>query len=192
MPPFHRIFVALFFSLFALRLIFHVRARVWQRGQLTPEPWLAWIRGLVALPLFVVVGIYVFRPEVLAWADLPLPASLRWVGTAFSLLALGLLLWVHVTLDRNFSGDLRIRRGHTLVTTGPYRYVRHPMYSAFFLLLFGFLLLTANGFLGGVGLAMMGLVAALRTAREEQMLRDAFGDEYRQYAARTGRLLPRW
>jgi protein-S-isoprenylcysteine O-methyltransferase Ste14 len=190
--PFHAIFVLLFTALLAVRIGFHVRARVWQRERVTPEGrGMVWLRLLLALPTFAVVVVYLFRPQVLAWAALPLPASLRWTGTALSALAVGLLLWIHVTLDRNFSGELRIRRDHTLVTEGPYRYVRHPMYSAFVLLFTGFLLLTANGFIGGMSLATLALVIARRTPREEQMMIGAFGNQYRQYMARTGRFLPR-
>ncbi|MGH9557190.1 MAG: isoprenylcysteine carboxylmethyltransferase family protein [Terriglobales bacterium] len=190
--PFHALFVALFLALLAFRMGFHVRARVWQRERITPEAaWMLWLRLGLALPSFAVVVAYLFRPQVLAWAALPVPAAGRWLGAALSTLAVGLLLWIHLTLDRNFSGELRIRRDHTLVTTGPYRYVRHPMYSTFLLLFAGFLLLTANGFIGGAGLVMVGLVMAVRTSREEQMLLEAFGERYREYMARTGRFLPR-
>ncbi len=192
MQPFHGIFVVLFLTLLAFRVGFHIRARVWQRERVTPEGWMVWLRLLVALPVLAVVVVYMFRPQILSWAALPLPAPWRWLGAAISALAVGLLLWIHLALDRNFSGELRIRRDHTLVTTGPYRYVRHPMYSTFQFLFTGILLLTANGFVGGAGLLVVGLVMARRIEREEQMLLDAFGEDYRQYQARTGKFLPRW
>lgn len=149
------------------------------------------LRFLVGLPLLGVVVAYLFRPQILSWGELPLPAGMRWLGAAVSVLAVGLLVWIHVNLDRNFSGELRIRPDHRLVTTGPYRYVRHPMYSAFFLLFGGFLLLTANVLIGGFGLVVIGLVVAFRIAREERMLLQAFGEDYRRYQARAGRFLPR-
>ena len=85
---------------------------------------------------------------------------------------------------------LEIRETHRLVTRGVYRYVRHPMYSAFFLWAVAQALLLANWIAGPAGLAGFGTLFALRMPREERMMKEKFGDEYRAYEARTHRIVP--
>jgi protein-S-isoprenylcysteine O-methyltransferase Ste14 len=190
---FHLVFVFAFVSFFALRLYFHWRARTWQREERHPESGaIRLVRLFLVLPFLGLSVAYLFRPDILAFASLPLSDIWRWLGAVLTLAALPLAFWVHISLGRNFSTDLRIRPEHTLVTSGPYAYVRHPMYSVFFVLFTGFLLLTANIIIGGIGLPTLVLVMLVRIPREEQMLLATFGDQYRDYMQRTGRLLPRF
>jgi protein-S-isoprenylcysteine O-methyltransferase Ste14 len=80
---------------------------------------------------------------------------------------------------------------HELVTTGPYRWIRNPLYTAGALLLFGLGLVSASWVLGGV--AVLTIVAMRwRLTTEEAQLESRFGQKYRDYVARTGRFLPRW
>jgi len=134
--------------------------------------------------------VYVFSTWV-DFAHFSLPAELRWLGAAALLAGIGLLWWTHQALGRNWSGVLEIRKEHALVTRGPYRFVRHPMYSAFFVFGFGLLLLTANWLIAGVNLAAITWMYLVRAPDEERMLAEHFGDAYRQYMQGTGRLLPR-
>jgi protein-S-isoprenylcysteine O-methyltransferase Ste14 len=78
-----------------------------------------------------------------------------------------------------------------LVTSGPYRRIRHPIYTAFLLILGAPLLLSANWLIGGAWLAMTILEVTTRIRIEEAMMLSRFGDQYRAYMATTGRLLPR-
>jgi protein-S-isoprenylcysteine O-methyltransferase Ste14 len=94
------------------------------------------------------------------------------------------------SLGRNITDTVAIRKEHTLVTHGPYRWIRHPLYSFGFLLFVGFTLLTANWFIGLTGVCALTLLA-LRTPIEEAKLIEQFGDAYREYMKRTGRFLPR-
>jgi protein-S-isoprenylcysteine O-methyltransferase Ste14 len=94
-------------------------------------------------------------------------------------------------LGPNFSSTLILRDGHQLIQDGPYRLVRHPMYTSFMVMLTGLLLLSANWIVGGAAIGFVLLLMALRTPREERMLLSHFGDEYRRYMERTGRYLPR-
>src|SRR5207244_2384452 len=112
-------------------------------------------------------------------------------GTGLVVLGLLLLVWVHRALACNFSTTLRIRPDHTLVTSGPYHWVRHPMYTVFCLVFVGICLQTANGLLGGLGLSAIGIIMIVRTPLEEAQLVEKFGEEYRHYMQRTGRYLPR-
>jgi protein-S-isoprenylcysteine O-methyltransferase Ste14 len=189
---FHTVFV-LFFALTAvLRISFHRRSGA-HRERLHTErdgQAIGYLR-LLALPWFGVLFLYLFSPSSLAWAALPLPLGLRWAGVGLAVLSLALLFWVHRALDKNFSGTLRIRADHTLVTHGPYRWVRHPMYTVFLLNMLTMFLLSANALLGLLSFTLLSAIITLRIPREEAMLIEAFGDAYRAYQKRTGRLLPR-
>ncbi len=134
--------------------------------------------------------LYLLLPRTLAWAAVPVPAAVRWAGAALGCAALVLFAWVHRALGANYSWLLQLREGHTLVTSGPYRWVRHPMYTAFILLHMAAALLSANAFLGLTWLGGLALLLAGRVRREEAMLTEAFGTKYKAYMARTGRFLP--
>ncbi len=139
----------------------------------------------LAAPLF-----YLFSPW-LDFANYNLPGWLGWVGTAVFTLAL-LLLWrSHADLGRNWSAILRIRQEHTLVTNGVYRHVRHPMYTAHLLwaIAQGFLL--GNWLAGWVFLVLFIPFYLVRATKEEQMMLEQFGQEYRLYISRTGGIIPR-
>jgi protein-S-isoprenylcysteine O-methyltransferase Ste14 len=99
----------------------------------------------LGIPFMLVFFAYMFRPSLLAWAALPLPVWMRWSGVILGLTSLPLILWVQRALDANFSITLHVRDEHTLVTAGPYRWVRHPMYSVLYIHWIGIALITATG-----------------------------------------------
>ncbi|MGQ0614727.1 MAG: protein-S-isoprenylcysteine O-methyltransferase [Planctomycetaceae bacterium] len=107
-------------------------------------------------------------------------------------LAAGLLLLheTHAALGANWSITLEIREGHRLVTEGIYRRVRHPMYLALLVYAAGLALVTPNWVAGPLYLVAVLHLVALRLGPEERMMREAFGQEYEVYRARTRRLLP--
>jgi protein-S-isoprenylcysteine O-methyltransferase Ste14 len=146
----------------------------------------------VLIPYEVVVFfIYLFFPDWLAWSALPLPSGVRWTGVVVGAASLALFVWTHRSLGSNFSRSLRVGEGHTLVTSGPYRWVRHPMYTAFYLLHVAAFALSANWFVGLTWIGGLTLVIAARMKREEAMMCQAFGQDYKAYMKRTGRFLPR-
>jgi protein-S-isoprenylcysteine O-methyltransferase Ste14 len=104
--------------------------------------------------------------------------------------ALLLFFRSHADLGRNWSISLQIRNEHRLVTTGIYRFIRHPMYSSFFLLAIAQFMLLPNWFAGTTGLMGTGLLYAFRVRQEERMMVERFGAQYRDYMAHTGRLIP--
>lgn len=71
---------------------------------------------------------FLIDPSDMAWSSLPLPAWARWAGVAVSAMGGGLLTWTLVRLGPNLTDTVVTRREHTLVTRGPYRFVRHPFY----------------------------------------------------------------
>ncbi len=103
----------------------------------------------------------------------------------------GLLLVVTFrTLGKNLTDTVVTRAEHTLVTRGPYRWVRHPCYLATALAVVANSLVTANWFLALTGGIVFGLLV-LRTRIEEEKLIERFGEDYKEYMKRTGRFLPR-
>jgi protein-S-isoprenylcysteine O-methyltransferase Ste14 len=138
------------------------------------------------------VGLLAFMidPRWMAWSSVPLPDWLRWTGVGLGVIAGGLLIWALRTLGANLTDTVVTRKKHTLVTGGPYRWVRHPFYDAVGLAILAYALAAANWFLfltGGTALILM----IVRTRTEERHLLARFGDSYRAYAEQTGRFVPR-
>ena len=146
--------------------------------------------GLLITYEVVTFFIYLLYPWALLWAAMSLPLWLRWTGVFIGITALLLFIWVHRSLGSNFSTSLRIKDGHTLVTSGPYRWIRHPMYTAFYLLHFSAFLLMANWFIGITWIAGLTMIIALRIRREEAMMIEKFGESYRYYMMSTSRFIP--
>ncbi len=147
-------------------------------------------RGILFFYMVAVVVIYAFNPLWLEQLAVNLPLWSRWLGTGIAAISLALLVWVHLALGRQWSANLELREEHLLITKGPYKSVRHPMYSAFIGLAGGLALVSASWPI--IFLAIMTLlVLCTRVSREESMMIESFGDEYRAYMKYTGRLLPR-
>ena len=136
------------------------------------------------------VVVYGLAPQWIEWASLNLPAWLRWTGVGFGIASLALLAWSDHHLGKNFSATLRVRDSHTLVESGPYRRIRHPIYTSGTLFAIAMWLVTSNWV---VGLCWSGvfILYAQRIPREEAMMLEEFGESYRDYMSRTGRLMPK-
>ena len=134
--------------------------------------------------------IYIINPAWMAWSAMPLPAWLRWSGAGFCALCVALLVWTLPTLGTNLTDTVVTRQHHTLVTSGPYRWIRHPFYVAMALVTVGAALIAANWFILASGAVVFSLLA-IRSRVEEEELAARFGDAYREYKERTGRFLPK-
>ena len=106
-------------------------------------------------------------------------------------LALGILWQAHQDLGRQWSSTLAIQTDHTLVMQGVYRLIRHPIYAALWLLAIAQAALLPNWVAGYAGLLGFLPLYWVRVPQEEQSLLRHFGDAYRGYMGRTGRLIPR-
>lgn len=145
---------------------------------------LAGITGMLGVPA------YLINPAWLAWAAMPLPNWLRWMGAGIGVIGELMFIWTLRNLGRNLTDTVVTRQHHTLVTTGPYRWIRHPFYTSAALLIPASFLVAANWFFLAIGLAVF-LLLAIRTRKEEENLIARFGDSYRNYMQRTGRFVPR-
>jgi protein-S-isoprenylcysteine O-methyltransferase Ste14 len=126
----------------------------------------------------------------LSFGQLALPDGIRIAGFVIGIWSIWWFYRIHRTLGDNWSPILEIRREHTLVTDGPYRYVRHPMYTDMLLWLVSFALVTANWFYALSILAGLSIMFTVRIPDEERLMLDRFGDSYRAYMKRTKRLIP--
>jgi protein-S-isoprenylcysteine O-methyltransferase Ste14 len=149
-------------------------------------------RLLMALPLFAGVLAWFAHPRWMAWATLDLPPAAQWIGAALGGLTVPGVYWVLSTLGANVSETVLTKQQHQLVTTGPYGWVRHPLYSVGVALFLSIGLMAANGFIMLWTLMALGGLRWLIIPREEAGLITRFGDEYRRYRERTGSLWPRW
>ena len=144
----------------------------------------------IGLAMWLGVLAYMINPRSMAWSSIGLPEWLRWAGVGLGVIGATLLVWTLHNLGKNLTDTVVTRKAHTLVSTGPYRFVRHPFYDAVTLYLAANALAAANWFLLLTGAAVVTLLA-IRTRTEEEKLALRFGDAYRAYVSRTGRFLPR-
>jgi len=146
---------------------------------------------LAGLCLWIATFGYLVFPEAFPWASVALPGWVRWGGAVAGALCSLLMYWTLSSLGKNLTDTVVTRKEATLVTVGPYRWVRHPFYVTAALLMVSVTLLTANWLIGLTSLIVLTLLA-VRTPREEAMLIERFGDQYRDYITKTGRFVPRF
>jgi protein-S-isoprenylcysteine O-methyltransferase Ste14 len=127
-----------------------------------------------------------------AFADYAPNRALLILGIVAVVAALVMFRLTHKALGRYWSVSLQLREEHKLITKGIYSRIRHPMYSAFWLWAIAQALLLPNWIAGFAGIVGFGTLYLLRVGHEEKLMVDAFGDEYRAYMERTGRLLPKF
>lgn len=185
---FHFSFIILFWVLIVIRMYYHRQSIKYGGKRDYKEKRL--IRVILAVPFVYFLIKYMISPESLAFADFDVSPWLQWLGLGLGILTIPLTVWIHVHLGINFSSVLHVHEKHTLANTGPYKWVRHPMYTVLFMHFLAILLLTKNLLMGGVPLLILVLVVAGRLKNEEKLMLETFGDEYRQYMSRTWRFVP--
>ena len=188
---FRLILVAGFVIFLLIGVCFRLRSRTGEKLDRRQEG----LFILVTLRLLGAVGMagliaYLVNPACMAWAAVPVPVWLRWTGVGFGLIAGLLIIWTFRNLGKNLTDTVVTRKEHTLVTTGPYRWVRHPFYTSAALSILAASLAAANWFFFVMGCVMFVLLV-IRTRKEEENLITRFGDDYRNYMRRTGRFVPR-
>lgn len=145
------------------------------------------IGGLI---LWLTPLVYLINPAWMAWSKIGLPEWVRWLGVVLGFLCTFGIYWLFSSIGRGITPTSATRREHKLVTNGPYRWVRHPLYTVGSSLFIAFGMMADNWFIALLGiLAFIGM--AIRTPKEEANLIEKFGDEYREYMKRTGRFFPK-
>lgn len=186
-------FILIFLIAFGISGYFRRRARgetgTIPRGAEGPRAILG--RLLITLPLAGSILLYAIRPEWMDWASFGVPASIRWLGVLIGALIIPFLVWVLQSIGSNISETVLIKEEHILVTHGPYRWIRHPLYTA------GSMLIFSLGLIAGSWLMLLFWIVAVTVFRlvvipaEEANLIAAFGDSYRDYRRSTGAMVPK-
>jgi protein-S-isoprenylcysteine O-methyltransferase Ste14 len=148
---------------------------------------------LVTVVLTAAAGVLLaFRSHRLPWLNarfVPQTIVLHWLGLLIAALGLGFAVWARVHLGRNWSGTVTVKEDHELIRTGPYGWVRHPIYSGVLLAILG----TAIAFGEWRGLLAFGLLSlafVLKLRREERFMRESFPNDYPRYCAQVPALIP--
>ena len=190
---FRWIFVALFVMSTAISKYHRGKAR--KSGEAIPrrsEGTVAMLlRVALALPLMLSFLAYMINPGWMAWSSVALPAWARWVGVGIGFVCIPLFLSLFGSIGSNISETVLTKKDHQLIMTGPYRWVRHPLYTVAGALFFSYGLIASNWWMltfTTIGLVM---IVALVIPREEAELVAKFGEEYEAYQTRVGKLVPR-
>jgi protein-S-isoprenylcysteine O-methyltransferase Ste14 len=143
------------------------------------------------LARWVAVAAFVFNPSWLSWSSMSTAMELRWITATFEIASTSAMLWVFYTLGRNLTDTVLVRSRGQLVMAGPYRFVRHPLYTAFGCMALADPLVMDSWAVGLVDIAILGILVQ-RTRIEEAKLLERFGDSYREYSRRTPAFIPGW
>ena len=148
------------------------------------------LRLVFGLPLLAVLLLDIFYPRALAWAKFSLPAGVQLAALIAAGFCVVLLWWVLRSIGNNISETVLVKKEGDLVTSGPYRYVRHPLYASALLFLLALSLVFRDWIILGYSLAGILAFRLLVIPAEEKQLLESFGEEYECYQSRTGALLP--
>jgi protein-S-isoprenylcysteine O-methyltransferase Ste14 len=161
-----------------------------QREKKQALGWMIIILSIGILGMLISFVLYLLMPLWIVWYPLPLPSVVRWIGVIIGFSTIPFLIWIHRTLGHFWSAELEIKKDHILMTSGPYSRIRHPMYTVFMLFTLSTLLITANLFVALFAIIVIIMFFPI-SMKEEELMLNQFGDQYRDYMQRTGRFLPR-
>jgi protein-S-isoprenylcysteine O-methyltransferase Ste14 len=154
-----------------------------------PEGFVRALQYMTGIPALGALALFLIDPDELSFVFVGLPHGVSVVGLALFDGAALMILWCHITLGRFWSGELETLPEHRLVRSGPYAFVRHPLYSSYLVLTVGLFLATANWFVGALMLIYF-LAVTRRASKEEEMLVGRLGPVYAAYCETTPRFLP--
>ena len=121
---------------------------------------------------------------VLAYA-----AWMGWAGVAITVLGFAITFWARFTLGGNWSSNVTIKVEHELVRSGPYRWVRHPIYTGMIVALAG-TAVARDQWRGVVAVALMWVAFTIKRMKEEDFMRQTFGAQYTEYSQTAGAIFP--
>ena len=154
----------------------------------------AWSRfGKYGLP--IIVGVVLLQPlavfsgTVLDARFVPSQFWIVWLGLLMTFAGLLFACWARVILGSNWSGVVQLKQGHELIETGPYRYVRHPIYTGLLLALLGSALMIGE-WRALLALAIIAVSFWRKLRLEELWLGEYFGAAYADYMRRVKALIP--
>jgi protein-S-isoprenylcysteine O-methyltransferase Ste14 len=153
--------------------------------------WLTVTLGVIALLHFGAILAYLANPRLLRWSGFEVAVPVRWLGILISCLGVAGEIWAAVSLGASYSPLLRVAEERAVITAGPYRWIRHPLYAFWLPAMAGWGVAAGNWFILVSGAVLILILMILRAPREEAMMVEGFGEAYRLYMTRTGRFVPR-
>jgi protein-S-isoprenylcysteine O-methyltransferase Ste14 len=191
-PLFRALMFLAFIALMCIRFYYQSRIYREKREVEIREGGVSLLAGAVAaLTTIVFSAEYIFFPGTFAFAyALRYPDWLRWLG---SLLLFGGIFLQGAALHhlgRSFHSLVVAKENQVLVESGPYHWIRHPIYTAYLVSYLAGGLLASNWVLTFVPVTADAILAAIRIPQEEKVMEELFGQRYVEYKSRTGRLLP--
>lgn len=151
-------------------------------------------RLLYTLPL-VIAFYLLYRPEAhFGWWGVrfvPAGPTSQWLGVALTAAGTGLAIWARWHLGANWSGVVTLKEGHELIRSGPYRAIRHPIYTGILIALFG-TSVTIGEARGLLAVAVALFSFYVKARREESFLSQEFGPGFTEHQRRTGMFLPKF
>ena len=189
---FRTLFLLAFIAMLAIRLFYQSRVLRDQREVEIREGSVSLVAGAIAALTAIVFGAeYLLSPGLFSFAyALQYPIWLRALGALLLAGGIALLGSSHHHLGKSFHSLVVSKENQVLVESGPYRWIRHPIYTAYLMDYLGGGLLAGNLILTVVPVTAYAVLVALRVGREEAVMRETFGQAYTEYEGRTGRLLP--
>ena len=132
------------------------------------------------------------RDVAYSWMRIRILPPEPWVAVlGVVVTAAGLLfaIWARAYLGTNWSGTVTVKVGHQLIRTGPYRWVRHPIYSGMILALIG-TAINQGQLRGVVAVVLLWIGFTMKSRVEERFMTNTFGAEYEEYSRSTGAIVP--
>ena len=150
-----------------------------------------WIIWRIAVAFFVIMFIRFEKSGALLFFRYSFQSLFSSVIPSSVLTLLGLLgaVWARIYLGRNWSGYVTYKEDQTLVTTGPYKYIRHPIYTSMILMFIGTILYYGSLLISTI-FVILAITFILRIRKEEEIMIKLFGEKYMDYMKRTKRLIP--
>jgi len=188
---FRGLFVLSGVAMLCIRVYYQRRARQGSGAVTIREKgWSLAAGSLAALTTLVFGAEYIFFPGTFAWAYVQYPDGLRWLGAFALTVGITLLGLSHHHLGKSFHSFVVTKENQVFVESGPYRWIRHPIYTAFIINYIGGGLLAGSWVLTFVPVLLYGVLVVLRVKNEEQAMLEQFGQVYADYMQRTSRFLP--
>ena len=186
--------IVAFVAMFGIRIYYQSKVLGEKREVKIQENKLSLAAGSIAALSTLTFGAeYIFFPGTFKFTYLLVyPDWLRWLGVVSLAAGIILLGLAHYHLGKSFSSLVVSKQDHQLVSSGPYRWIRHPIYTAYLINYVAGGLLASNLVLTFVPAIFFGLMIIDRIPREEEIMRDEFGQDYIDLEVRTGRLLPKF
>ena len=152
--------------------------------------------GARIVQLALLVAAYALLTDVkLGWPILDrrvLPQGPAVLIAGYSLLAAGMAfaLWARIHLSGNWSSNVTLKEDHTLIRSGPYRFVRHPIYTGLLIAVLGTAIVLGGEVRGFLGLILAGIAWKYKSSKEEVLMVQRFGDLYTRYRTEVKGLVP--